>query len=214
MNPLLTEYNKRRNSTHAPTRRGAKELLLASIHEAGHWMAFAHFEIPVLSAFVDRSSCVGSGGVTPTDPAGLVSEKKEAEVDYIATLAGLVATVVLEPFVDRQNNKITSKNDIEFAKEILEHAHAGNLAAQKSFKVKWISQTNLMIHQNWPIIEALTYELMAGGKFGFGRCGKIEMRYGIGRHNFTHPRLKSAQQRLAAFHSSPDKLLAWLLAND
>ncbi len=211
MNPLLTEYNRRCNSTYVPTRLGAGELLRVSLHEAGHWMAFAHFKIPVVSALVDRRSYIGSGYVTPTALFGLVPPEKIAEVDYIATVVGPGVQLALKPFVGSEINKITAQNDIDLAKKILERAHAGNLDAQKSFKVQCIAQTKLIIYQNWPIIEALAYELMAGGRFDCGQCGKIEMRYGIGRHNFTPAKLKSGQQRLAAFHSSPDELLAWLI---
>ncbi len=211
MNPLLTEYNRRCNSTHVPTRRGAGELLRVSLHEAGHWMAFAHFKIPVVAACVDRRSYVGSGYVTPTDSLGFVPMEKIAEVEYIATLAGPGAMVVLKPFVSSEINKITAQNDIDLAKKILERAHAGNLDAQKSFKVQCIAQTNLIIHQNWSIIEALAYELMVGGKFDCGQCRKIERHYGIGHQHFSPRKLKSGQQRLAAFHSSPDELLTCLI---
>lgn len=88
MNPLLAEYIKRRNSTHVPTARNARELLFASIHEAGHWMAYAHFKVPVVHAFVERGSHVGAGCVTPTEYTGAISDKNVPEVDYGVTLAG------------------------------------------------------------------------------------------------------------------------------
>ena len=212
INPLLNEYNKRLNSSHVSMARGAKELLKTCIHEAGHWMAFAHYKIPVVHASVDRRSFIGSGRVIPTNPLGCVPLKMITEVEYIATLAGAYAQDALSPFVDRKINLATSMEDIRYAREMLDQAHGENLDTRKLFMKKCAPQLRQLIHQNWPIIEALAYELMAGGKFDCGQCRKVERRYGIGRYAFTPTRLKSAQEKLAAFHSSPATLLVALLA--
>lgn len=212
MNPLLAEYNKRLNSSRVPTARDAKELLTASIHEAGHWMAFAHYNIPVVEAKVGRGRHAGGGIVIPTDFLGFVPEEKEPEVDYISTLAGAFAVGTLEPFVERQVNLATSMNDIGIVKNLLDNVHGNDTASRKLFKEKNARVIEILIHQNWSVIEALAYELMKHGSFFGGECRKVEMRYGIGRHSLIATKLQSAQRRLEDFHSSPATLLTALLA--
>lgn len=212
MNPLITEYNKRLASANLPTTSGSNELLQASIHEAGHWMAFAHYKVPVVDAVVYRDFRVGGGIVIPTATLGCVPEEMEAEADYVSTLAGTYAMDALTPFMDRKINITTSMEDVRFARELLDNIHGENIGARKLFMEKYAIQTRQLIHQNWPIIEALAYELMKHGGFFCGECGKVERRYGIGCHAFTAARLKSAQQKLAAFHPSPDDLVRALLA--
>lgn len=213
MNPLLTEYNERLASARVPTARGATDLLQASIHEAGHWMAFVHFKVPVVDASVDRRFFIGSGRVIPTDSLGFVPDEKKVEVEYIATLAGAYAIDALFPFVDRKMNIDTSMEDVRFARKLLDEAYPVDTTARKVFIEKCAPQVRQLIHQNWSIIEALAYELMKHGRLFCGECGKVERKYGIGHHTFTTTKLKSARQKLAAFHSSPATLLMALLAS-
>lgn len=211
MNPLLTEYNKRLASAHVPTARVATDLLQASIHEAGHWMAFAHYKVPVVNAVVYRDFRVGGGIVIPTDSLGFVPEAKRMEVEYIATLAGTYAIDALTPFAERKVNIATSMEDVRFARKLLDEAYATNIDAREAFKKKTSPLVRKLIHQNWSIIEALAYELMKHGRFFGGECRRVEARYGIGRNQFTDAMLKSARQNLADFHSSPAAFLEALL---
>ena len=213
MSPLIAEYNRRRNSTYAPTRRGARELLLACLYEAGHWYAYAHFKVPVCLAYVNRRSSVGEGYVTPTHLLGLVPYKMIDEVEYIAFIAGPGVMIALAPLEDREITRVTSQRDIQIAKEILKRAHGDNHDGQKLLKANCISQTRRLIYQNWPIIEALAYELMIGGKLYIDACSKAERRYGIGHYFYaTVGRLKSAKENLSVFHSSPEELVKALRA--
>ncbi len=212
MNPLITEYSRRLNSSHVPTAREAKELLTASIHEAGHWMAFAHYNIPVVEAKVGRGRDAGGGIVIPTDFLGFVPEEKEHEVDYISTLAGAYAVGTLEPFVKCQVNIATSMDDIEKVNKLLDDVYGNDAVSRKSFKEKNAKVIEILIHQNWSVIEALAYELMKHGRFFCGDCRKIEIRYAIGYSATSAAKQKSAHGKLVAFHSSPATLLEALLA--
>ena len=212
MSPLLVEYIRRRNSLNISTARNARELLLASIHEAGHWMAFAHFKVPVVHAIVERVSNIGAGCVTPADYPGFVTDEKIPKVDYIVTLAGPGALCALIPFVDMENIRITSLGDKSDALQLFDRVHGNNREARKLFREKYVPITENLIRQNWSIIEALAYELMLNGKLNGSQCEKIEKRYGIGRNEFTSARQASARQKLTTFHSSPDALLVSLRA--
>ncbi|MFH1495670.1 MAG: hypothetical protein ABIG70_12850 [Pseudomonadota bacterium] len=214
MNPLLIEYNKRRRSHHAPAARGAYELLLACIHEAGHWIAFAHNKIPVVRAIVDRRSHYGYGCVTPTALFGFVPDGMEAQVEYFVTVAGPGALCALIPFVDMGNIRGTSLGDRCDARRLLDHMFGSNHKTRVKFREQKVSEVEQLIRQNWPVIEALAYELIRCGRLNVTQCQNIEKRYGIGRHNLTVPRLESAWKRLSSFHSSPDGLLKSLLAID
>jgi hypothetical protein len=190
----------------------ADELLKACIHEAGHWMAFAHYKIPVVEAKVTRGSRTGAGIVIPTNSLGLVPNDQIMDVEYIATLAGAYAINALNPFVDRKTNIATSMGDVRFARDLLDDVHGTDTVARKKYIEKSAPLVSQLIHQNWSIVEALAYELMIRGNLDCSQCQAIEMRYGTGRHALTPARIKSANNRLAAFHSSPDALLVQLLA--
>lgn len=212
MSPLLSEYFRRLKSTNKATARQARELLLASIHEAGHWLAFAYFKVPVVHAIVERGSRVGAGCVTPTSYPGFVRDEKVPEVDYIVTLAGPGASCELIPFDVMENIRVTSQGDGRAARQLFDRVYGSDRDARKSFREKCVSITENLIRQNWPVVEALAYELMRNGKLNVHECRNVERRYGIGRDAPTLIRRSSAQRRLAAFHSSPDELLKALRA--
>jgi hypothetical protein len=211
MNPLLAEYNKRRNSRNVKTAREANNLLWACIHEAGHWAMLAHFNVMLVSAFVDRRRSVGSGCVDHGS-YDLIPTHKVTEVECAVLLAGIYAIAELEPFITMQDNLFTSKDgDIKDVRRILDDVHGEDTAARKLFIETNGPPIRQIIHLNWSVIEALALELMKRGTLGWGDCRKIEIRYGIGYSSPTTPS-RSAMQKLAAFHSSPATLLEALLA--
>jgi len=212
MSPLLVEYIRRRNSLNISTARNARELLSVCIHEAGHWTVFAHYRVPVTYAIVDRGSRSGGGIVQPPDLTCLVPEEMKAEVECVAALAGTIAERALIPFMDMENIRFGSQRDKQDAQQLLYRLHGSNRDARKSFMEKCVLITDQIIRQNWSSVEALAFELMKHGRICYSKCGVVERRYGIGRDAPATPtRSKSAQQNLAAFHSSPDALLAALL---
>lgn len=209
MNPLLNEYTKRVNSTHRLTAKNARNLLLASIHEAGHWFAFAHFKVPVTSAYVQQS---GNGRVTPADYCGYVVDDLVPEVDYVASLAGPAASCALIPFDSAADVRASAFGDKLQCKQLLDRVIGDNRTARKLFVDDRFKQTEQLIADNWQLVEALAYELMKNGKFHVYECQNIEKRYGVGRLTLSPARVKSARDRLSDFNSSPSMLVAGLIA--
>ncbi len=125
---------------------------------------------------------------------------------------------VLLGIVEAKKLAVGAQNVLEQAKRyslgatrdfrlVLDNEFGSNCDARKSFREKYVSIADQIIRQNWPVVEALANELMVKGKICFGKTEAVEKRYGIGRDTPTPARQASAQQKLAAFHSSPDDLL-------
>jgi hypothetical protein len=175
-------------------------------------MAYAHYRVPVVCALVDRRSHVGFGCVTPTSLDGYVPDDMIVTVDYKVTLAGPGALCPLQPFVDFENIKATSVGDERDAKCLMDRQFGGDLTARKRFRDETVPQVQHLIHANWPVIEALAYELMNRGRLLIDQCQIVEKKYGIGRHDLTSVRRESVRRRLAAFNSLPEELLKSLNA--
>jgi hypothetical protein len=94
----------------------------------------------------------------------------------------------------------------------MDRQFGGDLTARKRFRDETVPQVQHLIHANWPVIEALAYELMNRGRLLIDQCQIVEKKYGIGRHDLTSVRRESVRRRLAAFNSLPEELLKSLNA--
>jgi hypothetical protein len=214
MNPLLSDFLKVNESKSSRTRDGAADLLLAALHEAGHWAAYAHHKIPVTLASVDRTH-YGQGIVIPTDFCGLISDKDVPRVDLFCTMAGIAVT---EYFCSRQLNFDTGDGDIKAGKKILDDLFGSdkigpNKIARDKFRNACMDELKVFIETNWAVIEGLAYALMKHGKLRMGALRNVEKRLGIGNHKLTPTRIASAVKYKAQFNSHPKELLSQLPQN-
>jgi hypothetical protein len=212
-NPLIGEFLRRRTLNHAASARSAVEHLLTAAHEAGHWFAYAHFGVPVLSAFVDLRANRTYGRVVPTDASGFVEPDEEDQVEFIAALAGPAAMQALYPFVSNKHVTASAGSDVAQLRETLDRMSHDDPDERVAIRTKLTGRTSSLIREYWSTIEALAYELLSRGKLTYVEVERVHAQYGIGFGYRGYDITKDITHRLRRFNRSPDSLARWLIAN-
>jgi hypothetical protein len=209
MNPLVAEY-RNRLARHVSVAREAAQLLTTCVHEGGHWLAYAHYGVPVCSVYVDRRpGHMHRGRVVALDLDLRCDQRNRHEIDYVATMAGPYAEYLLTGIAD---DGPASAGDRRDAQEILLRWCGKDPLLQGQMEAYCKQKVEMLIGDDWPSVQALGYELMRRGRLQFGSPSPedIHRQYGIGyvRRNMTARELASARRSLAPFHRTPGELIA------
>lgn len=98
--PLVLEYHNRL-ARQVSVARDARRLLITCLHEAEHWVGYAHARVLICSAYVDRRpGHMVYGCITPNDLSLFFDQSQAHEVDYIATMTGPQAEYLFTGKID------------------------------------------------------------------------------------------------------------------